>query len=384
MKRILILASVASMIAQFNMPNIELLQNMGYDVDVACNFEKGNTCSEESIENLKEELKRRKVRYYQIDFARNITDVLSNVKALQKTTCLMKKNKYMFVHCHSPIGGVAGRIGGYFTKTKVIYTAHGFHFYKGAPLKNWLIYYPIEKYLSRYTDVLITINHEDYERAQKKFHSHKVEYVPGVGIDINKFQIPPNIHNESSPKLRLELGIPLNAIVLLSVGELNRNKNHKVVINALPHLKNCWYVVCGKGPLMETYKKMASSLGVSNRVILTGYRTDITNFYQMADIFVFPSKREGLPFSLMEAMANNLPAIVSNIRGNRDLIHNKAGGFLLSPTSVKDFAKAIQTLSKNSSLRQMMGAYNADIVKKYSLEYVMNRIQEIYFEEIEL
>ena len=186
-EKVLILASVASMIDQFNIPNIKLLQNIGYEVHVACNFEKGSSCSFEKIEILKELLKKLNVKCYQINFERNILKIGNNLKAYKEVKNILTENKYKFLHCHSPIGGVIGRIAGYKTQTKVIYTAHGFHFFKGAPLINWLLYYPIEKYLSKYTDILITINQEDYKRA-RTFSAKKVEYIPGVGIDIEKIK----------------------------------------------------------------------------------------------------------------------------------------------------------------------------------------------------
>ena len=180
------LASVASMIDQFNMPNIALLQKLGYQVDVACNFIEGNTCSNARVAELKQKLQDMHVRCYQIDFARNIKHMGQNMKALWQVEGLMKQNTYAFCHCHSPIGGVVARIAGHRTRTKVIYTAHGFHFYQGAPVMNWLVYYPVEKMLSRWTDVLITINHEDYKLAKKKFKMKKLTYVPGIGIDTQR------------------------------------------------------------------------------------------------------------------------------------------------------------------------------------------------------
>ena len=248
--KVLMLASVASMIDQFNVPNIKLLISLGYKVDVACNFIDGSTCSEAKIAELKNKLKEMDVDCYQIDFARSVKHIWQNIKAYRQVFKLMQSNHYAFIHCHSPIGGVCGRLAGHKTHTKVIYTAHGFHFYKGAPLLNWLIYYPIEKYLSRYTDVLITINKEDYEIAKNKMHAKKTEYIPGVGIDVEKIQ---NTKVERNKK-RKELGIPQDAFVLISVGELNKNKNHEVVIKALKNIadkNNMHYIIAGQGPLYQ-------------------------------------------------------------------------------------------------------------------------------------
>ena len=186
--KILILTSVVSMIEQFNIPNVKLLIKMGYEVHVACNFEEGNNISDEQIDRLKDTLSKMNVIYHQVDFNRNALKLIKNKRAYNQVYNIMKKNKYRFVHCHSPIGGVCGRLAGKATKTKVIYTAHGFHFYKGASIKNWLLFYPVEKFLSKKTDVLITINEEDYKLAKKKkFKAKKIEYVKGIGINLDKF-----------------------------------------------------------------------------------------------------------------------------------------------------------------------------------------------------
>ena len=189
MKKALILASVASMIEQFNMGNIKVLQELKYEVHVATNFIDSGTITRERAEELKNKLKDLNVKYYQIDFDRNVLST-KNIQAYKQVKQLIKENKYNIIHIHSPIGGVCGRLVAKKERkngTKVIYTAHGFHFFKGAPAKNWLIYYPVEKWLSKYTDCLITINEEDYNLAKKKFKAKNVEYVPGIGVDENKF-----------------------------------------------------------------------------------------------------------------------------------------------------------------------------------------------------
>ena len=234
MKRVLMLASVASMIDQFNMPNIVLLQKLGYEVDVACNFIEGNTCSDERVAELKQKLQDMHVRCYQIDFARNIKHLGQNMRALRQVEGLMKQNGYAFCHCHSPIGGVVARIAGHRTRTKVIYTAHGFHFYQGAPVMNWLVYYPVEKMLSRWTDVLITINHEDYKLAKKKFKMKKLTYVPGIGIDTQR----ECLSQKEKEEKRKKLGIPQDAFLITNAAEFTPNKNQKTVIEAIEQLHN--------------------------------------------------------------------------------------------------------------------------------------------------
>ncbi|WP_158096081.1 glycosyltransferase family 4 protein, partial [Cloacibacillus sp. An23] len=313
------------MIDQFNIPNIKLLIDMGYKVDVACNFVEGNTCSDAKIEELKNKLTEMGVDYYQIDFARSVRHILQNLKAYRQVLSLMRTNQYKFIHCHSPIGGVCGRLAGHRTHTKVIYTAHGFHFYKGAPLLNWLVYYPIEKYLSRYTDVLITINKEDYAIAKNKMHAKRTEYVPGVGIDVEKIKSVKVDRN----KKRAELGIPQDAFVLISVGELNKNKNHEVVIKAVGAMRetqNIHYIIAGQGPLDKYLLSLTEKYGLEKRVYLLGFRTDVIELLKSSDVFVFPSRREGLGLAALEAMTSGLPLITTYVGGIKDYTQDGVTG----------------------------------------------------------
>lgn len=369
------LASVASMIDQFNMVNIDILQKQGYEVHVAANFKYGNTCSQQRIEEFKKELSELGITYYHIDFARNITKIFTNIKAYKQIKNLMATNKYEFVHCHSPIGGACGRLAAHWTKTKVIYTAHGFHFYKGAPLINWLLYYPVEQFLARYTDVLITINKEDYQRAQK-FKAGKVVYVPGIGVDIKRFR---DVLVDRDKK-RNELGVSNEAFVILSVGEINKNKNHEVIIRAIAKLNKPYicYIICGQGDREIYLKKLAISLGVANKVKFFGFRNDIAEIYKIADVFVFPSFREGLPVSVMEAMASGLPIICSNIRGNTDLIEEGKGGYLIKPNDINGFIKSISLLIQNATLRETIGNYNHEAIRNYDLKKVTLKIMSLY------
>ena len=375
MKKMLMLASVASMIDQFNMPNIQLLQEMGYEVHVACNFEEGNTCSKEKILDLKRRLKNMQIKYYQIDFSRSVSNLEKNLKAYRQLYLFMKREKYEFVHCHSPIGGVIGRLVGHRTRTKVIYTAHGFHFFKGAPIKNWILYYPVERFLARYTDVLITINKEDYHRA-KNFKAKNVEYIPGVGVDIENFRGC----KVDVEKKRKELGIPKDAKVLLSVGELNKNKNHQVIIKALSKIndKNCYYLICGQGILKNELEKLAKILGISEQVKLLGFRLDMRDIYKTSDIFVFPSRREGLGLVAIEGMASGLPILTSNIHGIKDYSKSDISGYNYSADDVDGFVDGILKLLNNSELRKRMGENNQNEAMRYDIHIVRNIMERIY------
>lgn len=373
MTKALVITSVASMVDQFLMPSVKLLQEMGCDVHVACNFINGNTCSNEKIAQLKEKLSELGVRFFQIDFDRNVMNIQANALAYAQVKKLLSSDAYNIIHCHSPIGGLITRMAARKARkagTKVLYTAHGFHFYKGAPLKNWLLYYPVEKLCALRTDVLITINQEDYALAQKKMNARCVEYVPGIGIDLNKF----GKSQVDSLSIRAELGIPMDATLLLSVGELNQNKNHETVIRAIKNL-DVYYVIAGKGELREHLQNVIDTLGIKNRVKLLGYRNDIGKLCETADIYVMPSYREGLSVALMEAMANGLPCVASRIRGNTDLI-DENGGALFDPKSIQDCANAIDFLLAGDLKKY--GEYNAIRINNFSIKNVNTVMGEIY------
>lgn len=369
------------MIDQFNMPNIRLMKEMGYKVDVATNFIEGSTCSDEKIAALKETLKQMNVRYYQIDFSRNILNVSQNIKAYKQTKKIIDENNYTLIHSHSPIGGFLSRIAARSARkqgAKMVYTAHGFHFFKGAPLMNWLIFYPIERISSRWTDVLVTITHEDYQLAQKKMYAKEVVYVPGVGIDTAVFALKENDVAINEAK-RNELGIAMMDIVMLSVGELNKNKNHEIVLRALAQLgrKDVHYVIAGRGVLKEHLEQLAQELGVSSQLHLLGFRTDVKELFKMADFFAHPSYREGLSVAVMEAMANGLPVICTEIRGNTDLIEDGKGGYLFKPAEQDTAYNALKCMMENTD-RKTMGAYNLKMAEKLDVKAVLEVMKRIY------
>lgn len=379
MKRALMLSSVASMIDQFNMENIGLLQKLDYKVDVASNFSYGSTTSKERMEEFKIELANNGIRFINILIPRNIFSIWKLVVAYKQIKKILINNYYEVIHCHSPIGGALCRLAcrNYRNKgMKVIYTAHGFHFYKSASLRNWLIYYPIEKILARITDILITINTEDYVFAKARMGTARVFYIPGIGIDCAKFeQISVDVDQK-----RKELSIPDSAVILLSVGELNRNKNHELIINALAGLQdeNIHYLIAGKGSLEENLQKKAKKLGISDRIHFLGYRRDIKELLKVADIFCFPSFREGMPVSALEAMASGLPLIASNIRGIKDCCQDNVTGILCSPHNITEFANAIDRLAKNKEERIRMGVSGSLAAKKFDKGNVNKIMNGIY------
>lgn len=299
-----------------------------------------------------------------------------NIDCVREIKKIVSEKHYDIVHCHTPIAAACTRLACRKARkngTKVIYTAHGFHFYTGAPLKNWLLFYPVEILCSRWTDVLITINKEDYERAKKKFKIKTIEYVPGVGIDVGRFANNPTDKNTK----RKELGIPENAYVLLSVGELNVNKNQQIVVRAVGDLKDktIHYVIAGKGDQDKALLDLAKEVGIEDQFHLIGYRSDVPELYKMADVYILPSIREGLNVSVMEAMSSGLPCIVSDIRGNRDMIDEGKGGFLVDPLHQDSFKKAILSIREKND---EMSKYNAEKAAMFESSSINSFLEKFY------
>lgn len=372
MKKVLFVATVVKThIMEFHIPYLKMFKEEGWETAVAArnDYENPDDCVIPYCDT-----------YYNIPFERNPLKP-SNLRAYKELKHVIDEGEYDIIHCHTPVGAMLTRLAAKQARkqgTKVFYTAHGFHFYKGAPAINWLLYYPAEKWLSRYTDVLITINKEDYERA-KTFKAAKVCYVPGVGIDLKKF----NVGYVNKEQKRKEIGVSADDFVLLSVGELIPRKNHEVVIRALSVLKqldklnHIEYVICGRGAYEADLRKLAEGLDVADHVHFLGYRNDISEICNCADLFVFMSHQEGLPVALMEAMACGLPAVCSNIRGNTDLIEDGVTGLLANNTP-EEVAQSISKMKNDTALRNRVASAALQKIKQFDLSSVEDEMSKIY------
>ncbi|MGC6769608.1 glycosyltransferase [Enterococcus sp. LJL51] len=379
MKNVLIVASAPSMIGQFNIENILILQSMGYTVHVACNFNIKGIMDEESLNQLRRKLENLEVIAHQVDFKRGIGDIKTNISCYKQLVTILQENKIDFMHCHSPIGGVLGRLAAKKVKIPVIYTAHGFQFFQGGSRKDWLLFYPVEKYLSKYTDILITINNEDYNLA-KKFKCGKLFKVSGVGIDYEKYYNP--VSSEVIQSIKEELRISEKSKVMISVGELTIRKNHIAGIHALSILnnENIIYLICGSGAELENLKAEAERLDVASQVIFLGYQSAIENYYAISDISLFLSRREGLGLAGLEAMAAGLPLVSSALGGIKDYTEDgKTGYTIVDPTNCEEIAGAIHKLfDKNSEELKKIAENNKNIAKEYDKSKVNILMRDIY------
>lgn len=367
-KRILI-TSTDLMMIQFLVPHVINLADNGYEIEIACSNVGGK------IEQIKERLKNTVKKIHVVKLARN-PFTLRNFKGYKEMKQIISKGDYDIIWTNEPVMGVVTRLAAKLARrrgTKVLYMVHGFHFFTGAPIINWMIYYPVEKIMAKYADMIVTVNHEDYKRA-KTMNVKRVEYIHGIGINTDRLSAENN-----SVDIRKELGLSSEDFLIISVGELNKNKNQKTIIKALSQIKDpsIHYLLCGKGDQLETLKKQTLEAGLEKQVHFLGYRTDVLDICRQADVYVMPSYREGLPVASLEAMYCGLPLLTSNIRGLVDVMENGKSGYMYNPDDYKGFADGICKLKKNIVLRSKMCQRNQKFVKKYCIEETEREILEI-------
>ena len=370
MAKILLTATVQSHIAQFHKPVIRMLQEMGHQVEVAAR----NNLHEKKNLTLTEPDAIHPVNFCRSPFSFQIFPAYRQLKQV------IEAGGYDIVHCNTPVAGILTRLAcrklrkqG---KVKVIYEAHGLHFFKGGPKSGWLIWYPIERFFSRFADMMILINKMDYNLVKEKFHTKLVRRIPGIGVNLSQFK------DLGNGDLRQELSLPADTPIVLSVGELNENKNHKVVIAALSKMKNrnAHYCIAGNGPLLQELTDYAAGLGLTERVHFLGYRRDVPMLLSQADVFVLPSRREGLGMAAIEAMSFGLPLVSSNRHGINDYSIEGVTGFKHDPADSQGFAGSIDRLLADEELRHKLGENSKQVAREFTLEESLNCMKTYYSE----
>lgn len=384
MKKVLIVSSVISFIEWFNKENVEFLHDeLDCEVHIACDMDYMADTDEKRTKEYIRRLQDNGIVLHNVCFDRSPFGK-RNLKAYRQIKGIIDETGFDLIHCHTPAASVITRLAAIRARragTIVAYTCHGFHFHNAAPSKNWILYYPVERVLSAFCDYLITINREDYRRAQT-FHTKNVRYIPGVGVDISK------IKNTAVDKCKYKasLGIPADGIMILSLGELIDRKNHEVIIRAIANLDrtDIYYVICGKGPLRDMLASLAQELGVGERVIFLGFRTDVPELCNTTDISAFPSKIEGLGLAGIEAMAAGVPLVSSNVHGILDYVIDGETGYACAPDDVDGFASAIEKLADDAELRANMKPNCLKAVEPFEIGNALQVMQNIYREMLNM
>lgn len=367
MKKVLFSAHVDSHILAFHIPYLKYFKDHGYEVHVATN---GN----EEIPYCDKK--------YVVSFERSPFK-FNNIKAIKSLKKIINEEKYDIIHTHTPMGGVVTRLAARYSRkkynTRVIYTAHGFHFFKGAPVFNWLFFYPVEKLLARCTDQLITINKEDYELASKKFKT-KVYYVAGVGIDEKKFDF--EMTEKEKLELRNSLGLKKDDFVMIYPAELNKNKNQIFLIDIMTELVKKYddihLLLPGKDSYNKYYQKIVSERGLEKNIHFLGFRSDIPSLLKISNLSVASSFREGLPVNIMEAMYVGLPIVALSSRGTNDLVEDGVNGFIIELNDSGKFVDIISDFYNNRKDIKLFYKNNILKAKNYLLDNVLMEYSDIY------
>jgi len=362
MKKILFVANVAKEhILKFHVPSIRKFKEKGWSVDVAC-------AGEEEIPFCDCQ--------YHTSWKRSPFSV-ATIKGIAELKEIIKKNRYDIIYCHTPVGGAVARIASISARkngTRVVYFSHGFHFFKGAPLINWLVYYPMEKIFARYTDMIITINQEDFDNAQKRLKCKNVHLLDGMGIDISAFY---NVEKTTERRrVRRELNIPDDAWVMIYLAELIPNKNQIMLLRALKEIMvqypSTYLVLAGIDHNNGKTQKYAKDIGVEKNVRFLGWRSDKEALYASADICTASSIREGFGLNVVEALASGIPVVATRNRGHETIIENGKNGFLVE---IGDFC-AMAELVIHTLRDQPINRCGYKELQKYDEETICERIIE--------
>ncbi len=365
-KKVLFVASVLGHITAFHTPYLKMFKENNWKTYV---FAKKTVNSINKLEFCD--------KFYDEQIERNPLSII-NIKEIKKLKNIIDIEKFDIIHCHTPIGAVITRLAAKKARekygTRVIYTVHGFHFFKGAPLKNWLIFYPIEWYLSKLTDTLITINIEDYLFAKKHFNKRckEIQYVPGVGIDVKKFDV--KLSKKEKTALKESLGLKKEDYVLTCIARLDKNKSQDFLIDRMKELakkdQNIKLLLVGPDELNGKYQEKAKKYKLNNSIYFAGKRSDIPQILKITDIVVSASKREGLPVNIMEALASNIPVVALNCRGMSDLVANGLNGYIVA--NKEEYVNKILEIKNNNTLEKIK------LEQKFIISSVEKEMKKIY------
>lgn len=368
MKKILFVATIFKHFRAFHMPYIEWFKQQGWQVDAMAN-------GDDPLDNVHHS--------YNVPVSRSPFSI-ANLKAIRQAKEIINHEKYDIVYCHTAMGAVLARLAAKEARvrygTKVIYVAHGFHFFKGGPKKSWLMYYPMEKYLSKYTDAIVTINEEDYQLVKNNgFRNIDTYKIPGIGINTSRLF---ETNDAKRKELREQYGYAQDAFIMIYIAEYIHRKNHKFIIDSvrdlskqIPTLK---VLFAGRGILMDAMKEYAHDKGVESYIDFLGFRKDIGELIALSDIGISASRQEGLGLNLAEEMFAGLPVVASEDRGHKEIVKDGYNGFMYAQMDHDGFVSAVCKLYRNPELRKQMGENAKNYIQQFSLANAMAFLTEIY------
>lgn len=380
-KKVLFVATVFGFL-DFERSDMEILKRMGYEIHIATNINNDDVATK--LGNDDGRLDYLQVKKHQISFPRSPFSKKTYIAYRQLKT-LMQEIHFDLIHCHTPVAAAITRFAAINTRkkgTKVIYTDHGFHFHKTSGWRTWVLYYPVEFFAAFYTDMILTVNREDWQVIQR-FPIKEKRYIPGVGVAVRSIMQM----NVDRTKVRQKFNIPQDAFVILSLGELSTRKNHEVIIRALSQLNidNIYYVICGDGAKMEYLKQLALNGGISNRVILAGRHKyeSVLELVHAVDLGALPSLIEGLGFSGIEILAAGKPLVASNVHGIKDYVVYGETGITCPPHDVEAFKQAIHKMYYDNQFYMNCCSHAQNKALLFDIDVVRKMMESNYHDIIQ-
>ena len=371
--KVLLTATVQSHICQFHKPLVEVLHAHGCEVHVAArnNLAEKNGLKLDFVDKV-----------FDIPFSRSPKSP-NNLKAKKMLKRIIDEGHYDVIHCNTPVGGIITRLAAQKARkkgTKVFYTAHGFHFYDGAPKKNWMVFYPLEKLFSRKCDKLICINEEDYQTAKAKGFHCQVERIHGVGVDEKRY-FP--VDEAEKRRLRKEMGYGEDQKLILCVGELLPNKNQKMAIHAMQKIVKQYpdaiLLIAGNGPEQQNLENEIHLCGLENNVKMLGYCTHLQDYQHICDVLVSCSYREGLPLNIVESMLSGNPVVATINRGHKELVKDGKTGYLVKLDDADPMADRVQDLLEDSKKAEQFGKNAYNFALDYCFTSVKKELEKVYY-----
>lgn len=370
MKKVLYVATSDIHLHTFHRPYIEWLLANGYQVDIAVENRGNKNFS--GISNM-----------FDIKFPRKF-DLRELINSYKQLSLVLSNEQYVLVHCHTPIPSMLVRLAARKSRkkgTKVLYTAHGFHFYKGASMLRWILFYTAEFILSKFTDGIVTINKEDFGYINGKMLHLKSWYIPGIGVNSKRF-VPVSSHEKII--IRHEYGFSHHDFLVLYTAEFIPRKNHEFILAAVKKLgdtiPNLKILFAGKGIKQTEIIEMSKNLHVENRVDFLGFRDDIEKICSIVDVGISASKHEGLGLGLVEQMFCKVPVIATIDRGHKELVDNDYNGYLFEQNNVDEFLKYLVLIYEDKVKRCELGINAYKKAHDFEITKSLNAMIVVYKE----
>jgi glycosyltransferase involved in cell wall biosynthesis len=363
------------------LPQLDYLRSLGLTVEAAC-----------SPDPAVESLRSRGYVIHEVPIGRKIAPG-PNSKSVLELGRLMRARKYDLVHTHAPVASVLGRVAAKLAGVeRIVYTAHGFYFHEHMPRQTYALYHGVEKSVAQITDRILVQSQEDYDTAVTTGlgSAEKIRYL-GNGIDLMRFD-PAASRDDDRTRLRRELGIPEAHSPLIGItGRITEEKGFGELVEALALLRSDFpeaHLLVIGGQLSTERDRFQDSLvdfiadhGLESQVTFTGFRSDVQALLGLLDLFVLPSYREGLPRSVLEAMAMELPVVATNIRGCREAVAHEVTGLLVPTKNPRALAEAAGRILADQDLARQFGRAGRDRVETtFDERFVFARLEKCYRE----